>query len=432
MLSRSAPRRLVRNLRAAAVDEESVVAMSSLLGRLGSVAARAADVLAPVAGRNPDQGDDHADRALAALVLVAPAQAAPLLAAGIGRRPRALDAAAGFRSPEDSTFPYDGELLEAVRDRLTRPEDLSGNEPQQLMHLLAGWGAQAAPTLPVLCSALQRFPGQAAQAIASVAADCAPEDRARAVASLRARAEQGVLPAARALHALVGETAPLLHCLEQELRRGAGQLGAAASAAGALGFRGATLAPVLRETLNRSDNGTTPALDDDTELAQALWRVTGEADEAAAVLDSVFARAEQSPWSRWSVARAARTTALLGPAARPLAARLEAALDDPVSAPAAVLALAAVAEPGSLDRTALAAAALRSAEADADPAGAIDALEALGPDVLTGDHLRRLAVLADGDARIVRSGAETRIIDQDTVFRRRAQELLTTLTATAS
>ncbi|MFE0372306.1 hypothetical protein [Streptomyces tendae] len=35
------------NLRAAAVDEESVVAMSSLLGRLGSVAAPVADILTP-------------------------------------------------------------------------------------------------------------------------------------------------------------------------------------------------------------------------------------------------------------------------------------------------------------------------------------------------------------------------------------------------
>ncbi|MFF7987303.1 hypothetical protein ACFZDK_50935 [Streptomyces sp. NPDC007901] len=70
MLSRSAPQRLVRSLRAAAMDEESVVAMSSLLGRLGPAAAPTAEVLAPLAGRNPDHDDDHADRALAALVLV--------------------------------------------------------------------------------------------------------------------------------------------------------------------------------------------------------------------------------------------------------------------------------------------------------------------------------------------------------------------------
>ncbi|MFF2205817.1 hypothetical protein [Streptomyces sp. NPDC058145] len=41
---------------------------------------------------------------------------------------------------------------------------------------------------------------------------------------------------------------------------------------------------------------TTPRpLGKDTELAEALWRVTGKADEAVAVLNSVFARAEQSP-----------------------------------------------------------------------------------------------------------------------------------------
>nr|WP_134655874.1 hypothetical protein [Streptomyces sp. H23] len=118
-------------------------------------------------------------------------------------------------------------------------------------------------------------------------------------------------------------------------------------------------------------------------------------------------------------------TALLGPAGRPLAARLEAALNDPVQAPAAVLALTAVAEPASLDRTTLAEAALQSAESDADPAGACDALEALGPDALTNDHARRLAALADGDARVVRSGVEDRVIHQDETLRNRARALLT-------
>lgn len=102
MLSRSAPRRLLAGPRAAAVDEEAVVAMASLLGRLGTAAAAAAYILAPLAGRNPNQTDDHADRALAALVLVAPAQASPFLASGLGRRPRALDTAAGFLRPADS------------------------------------------------------------------------------------------------------------------------------------------------------------------------------------------------------------------------------------------------------------------------------------------------------------------------------------------
>ncbi|MER5812774.1 HEAT repeat domain-containing protein [Streptomyces sp. NPDC002033] len=425
-LSRSAPARLVRSLAAAAaVDEQALVGAASLLGRLGSVAAPAADALAGLARRNPDRDDDHADRALAALVLVAPARAVPLLAAGLGRRPRALDAAAGFRSSAESPFPYDPGLLDAVRERLSRPEALTGNEPWQLVNLLAGWGADAGPALPVLCAALPHFPGPAAPVIAALAAGRAPSDRSRAVAALRAAAERGVLPAAKGLYDLVGDAVPLLHCLERELRRGGHDLRAAVAAAAALGHRGAALAPALREALGGPDGDSTPPPPDTaTALAEALWRVTGRADEAVAVLDSVFARTADDPWSRWPVVRAARTAALLGPAGRPLVARLEAALDDPVQAAAAVLALTAVAEPAAPDRPALVGAALRSAEADADPTGACDALEALGATAVTGDHLRRLAALADGDARVIRSGVEDRVIGQDEALRVRVRALL--------
>ncbi|WP_328946130.1 hypothetical protein OG259_36470 [Streptomyces sp. NBC_00250] len=429
MLSRSAPSRLVPSLRAAAVDEKSVVDIASLLGRLGSVAAPAADVLAPLAGRNPRENDDHADRALAALVLVAPAQALPLLAAGLGHRPRALGAITGLRKPAGPALPFDKGLLDAVRDLLSRPESLTGNEPWQLTDLLAGWGADAAPALPELCAALPHHPSQAALAIASVAEACAPPDRTRAVTCLRAASEQGVLHAAKALYTLVGEPAPLLSCLDRALGSGGRDVDWEAGILGALGPLGAALAPVLREALSDSDSTTTPALDTDTALAEALWRITGDADEAVAVLDSVLARAEHGSWSRWSVVRAARAAALLGPAGRPLAARLEAVLDDPVQAPAAVVALTAVADPASLDRTALAEAALRSAEQDADPTGACDALEALGSTALTTDHLRRLAELADGDARVVRSGVEDRIIHEDEALRTRARALMTTFTA---
>ncbi|MFD7048498.1 hypothetical protein ACFWBS_17790 [Streptomyces mirabilis] len=88
-----------------------------------------------------------------------------------------------------------------------------------------------------------------------------------------------------------------------------------------------------------------------------------------------------------------------------------------------------MAEPASLDRTALASAVLWSAEQEADPTGACDALEALGVAALTADHLRRLSALADGDARIIRSGAEDRIIRQDEALRNRARALVTTFTA---
>ncbi|MGC0380210.1 hypothetical protein [Streptomyces sp. SAI-129] len=78
-----------------------------------------------------------------------------------------------------------------------------------MTNLLAGWDAEAAPALPELCAALQRFPGQAARAIAAVVAVCAPADRARAVTSLpTVAAEQGDLAAAKALYHLDGEIAP--------------------------------------------------------------------------------------------------------------------------------------------------------------------------------------------------------------------------------
>ncbi|MGW0580782.1 hypothetical protein ACWD25_33670 [Streptomyces sp. NPDC002920] len=434
MLSRSAPRQLLDGLRVAAVDEEAVVAMVSLLGRLGATAAPAADVLAPLAGRNPEQADDHADRALAALVLVAPAQAAPLLADGFGRRPRALDAAAGFMAPVGSVFPCNGELLGAVRRRLARPEILSGNEPGQITHLLGGWGPQAASALPELFEALAHFPGQAAPAIAAIARVAEPDERAQAAQVLRAAAEKEVVPAAQALYDLVGDHNPLVDLLEQALRHGGHQTRQAAATAAALGSRAGALAPALRAALG-GPNGdtTTPALDADTALAEALWRVTQDATTVVAALDSVFDRSEDNRWSQWSVVRAARAAALLGPAGRPLSSRLEAALGQPVQAPASVLALTVVAEPASLDYTALADIVLRSAEQEADPTGALDALAALGAAAVTAEpeHLRRLAVLADGDGRTIRSGVEDRVIREDEAFRTHARRLLTAFKATA-
>lgn len=242
---------------------------------------------------------------------------------------------------------------------------------------------------------------------------------------LRAAADQGSIPAAKAVFDLAGEHEPLLRCLDRDIRLGGRGLTEAAGQPGPLGTRAAELAPVLRAALAGWGGGMgTPTLDADIAIAGALWHITGDAAEAVAVLDSVFERAQHNPWSQWSMVRAARTTALLGPAGRPLTARLEALLDDPVQAPAAALALTAVAEPASLDRIALAAAVLWSAERDADPTGACDALEALGADALTADHLRRLSDLAEGDARVVRSGVEGRVIRQDEAFRIRARGLL--------
>ncbi|MER5479171.1 hypothetical protein ABT026_19705 [Streptomyces sp. NPDC002734] len=439
-LSRSAPRRLVPGLLASvgadagrAPEERDLVDVSSLLGRLGAAAAQAAPALAPLAGRNPEREDDHADRALAALVLTAPAEAAPLLAGALERRPRALDAAAGFHAPLDAcALPYHERLLDAVRRRLREPDDLDSAEVWRLTGLLTGWGARSAVTLEELLELLPRFPVQVAPAVAAVAAACPPAERTRAAEALRSVAVAGeaapgggALPAARALHALTGDHAPLLDRLARQLTAGAREVAEAASAAAELGPRAASLAPALRAALSDPDDRAVhPVLDADTAIAMALWSVEGDAGTAVAVLDSVFARTEGDPWARWTAVRAARAAARTGPAGRPLTARLEILLADPEQTPAAVLALAAVADPAALDRPALAAAVLDAAEADADPAGALDALEALGVEALPADCLRRLEDLAEGDARIVRSGLENRIIGQDEAFRDGARALL--------
>ncbi|MER5887487.1 hypothetical protein ABT160_27040 [Streptomyces sp. NPDC001941] len=431
-LSRSAPVRLLEGLRAAAVDERSVVVMASLLGRLGPVAAPVADVLVEVARRDPEHVDDKADQALAALVLVAPAVAVPHLTAGLGRRPRALDAAGGLHAA-DAAFPFDPALLDAVRERLARPEALTGNEPWHLTALLAGWGTSAAPALPELCAALPHYPSQAARAIASVLTGTRTDgdlaaDRARAVAALRAAAGKGSLQAAEAVNALTGDAGPLLGRIEHQLRVDGSDVAEAATALEPLGPRGAALVPALRAAFSGPEEPLSPALDADTAIARALWSLTGRADETVAVLASVFARAAGGAWTRWQVVRAARAAAAVGPEARSLVPHVEAVLDDPQQAPAAVLALLAVADPARLDHAALADAALRSAEWDADAPGACDALEALdtaasGTEWST-DHLRRLAELADGDRRVVRSGLANRIIAEDEVLRSRARALI--------
>ncbi|MFF3504707.1 hypothetical protein [Streptomyces sp. NPDC003247] len=427
-LSRSAPRRLLPALVPPA-DDDAVVAVASLLGRLGTDAAPAARALAPLAGRDPAQDDDRADRALAALVLIAPREAAPLLARGLGRRPRALDCAAGFRLPTDPRrpFPYDDELLDAVRRRLSRPDLLSGNEPWQLANLLAGWGARAAAALPELCAALPHLAERVAPATAAIASACAPGDRhrERTVAALRATAENGALPVAKALYDLTGEDQALLSCLTRHITGNTRDLGEAVRTAGALGPRAASLVPALRAALSGPQGrAVTPVLDTDTALAEALWRITRDAAPVLSALDSVFARAAQSPWHRWSAVRAARVTALLGAAGRPLTPRLEPLLDDPVQVSAAALALVAVAEPSAPDRAALAAAVVEAAGRGADATAVCEALEALGADALPATHLPRLAALAEGDARVVRSGVEERIIGRDEAFRERARTLL--------
>ncbi|GAA4932145.1 HEAT repeat domain-containing protein [Streptomyces coeruleoprunus] len=419
-MSRHVPSRLLPALMRAVADAASAGEVLTLVAQFGPAAADAAPALATLARRDGHDDADLADRALGVLAVVAPERAAPLLARDLAHSCRGLDGAAGIQAPEDVAFPFDPDLLDAVRARLT-DGDLGPTGPYRLTRLLAGWGERAAAALPELYEALPRFPEQAAHAVAAV---CPPAERDLAAAVLRPEADKGSPAAARALYDLTGDSGPLLATLERRLGEGRDAAADAARTAAELGPEAASLAPALRAALSDPRDGgtTTPDLDADTAIAVALWRTTGDADTAVRVLDSVLARATGEMWFRWSAIRAARAAALLGPSGRPLVPRLAALLDDPERAPSAILALLAVADPATLDAADLAGIAVRSAESE--PLTACEALEALGPAALSPDHVRRLTTLAERDLRVVPSGLESQVGRADDQFRTRLRALL--------
>ncbi|MGW2376986.1 hypothetical protein [Kitasatospora sp. NPDC001683] len=401
--SRSAPRRLVPAIARHAADDTA----ARLLTKLGPLAAEAAPALAELA----EQSDEKAaDQALAVLVRVAPRQAAPLLARDLARRPRALEAAGGFRAPE---FPFDAGLLAAVRERLAA-DGLGDSETISLIHLLRTWGRQAAAGLPELSAALPRHQ-YAATAIAAVAADLgAAVERAQAVASLRAVA--GPVPVAWAHHQLTGETDLLLAAAAEGLasRR---DLAEAVRAAADLGTAAVGLLPALRAAVSQDAEATTPQLDADIAIATALWRIEGDAEEAMRILGSVLDRAGDQMWFRWTVLRAVEAAALLGPAARPLVPRLEELLAKPGKAPAAVLALLRITDPDSAELGQFAEIALDSIDAGFAVDDACEALREIGADALSARQRLRVAEFVDGDRRALGAGGVNDVVRDDEALR---------------
>ncbi len=273
---------------------------AQLLGKIGPAAAEAAAVLAELAAE-PD--DEAADQALAALVLVAPQAAAPLLARALGRRPRAMQCVAGSHAPADVPFPFDPELFAAVRARLAAkalecPEGCKDcgrsttedhNDTAGLVHLLRQWGPQAVEALPELCAVLPRF-HYAATAITAVAVGVGPEQREQAATALRVWRPEAVRGAGtaradrRGWAAVRRRRGGARHWCTR-LRRGRPRLGLS------VGPAAARLAPALRTALGRTiDRDTTPEVDADLAIALALWRIAGEAAEVVPVLASVFDR----------------------------------------------------------------------------------------------------------------------------------------------
>ncbi|MFJ2872338.1 hypothetical protein [Streptomyces sp. NPDC087298] len=424
LLSRGAPERLAGAVPALSADPADVPDAYALLMKLGPRAEAAAPVLALLA-----EGEgDPADRALEALVVVAPERAAPLLARDLGRRPRALGAACGFLTggTSETTFPYDSALLDAIRTRLGA-DGLDAYEPVRLASLLVAWGSRAAAALPELRSALPRFPAALPRALAAV---CPPEHRAATAELLTAAArsgpEEGRLPAAQAVRGLTGETGPLSAAVAAQCARDGHAVREAADLAAELGPEAAGLVPALRSALGGpADGRNVPQLEGDIAIASALWRITGRAEEAVPVLADVLARLD-AEWTDRTAVRAARAAAVIGDGARPLVPALESLLTGGLRTPAAVLALHAIA-PESLDRPRAAGLLLDAAEADADAVTALEALVVLGRAALTEDHRRRLTALAERDLRVRTSGVASGIPHADERLREQAREAVRTL-----
>ncbi|MFC8824684.1 hypothetical protein ACFT9I_04900 [Streptomyces sp. NPDC057137] len=437
-VSRAAPARLAGPLAALLVDPSSAGPALSVVTQLGEYAAPAVPALTALA----TEGGELADRALAALVGVAPETAAPLLAADLPRRPKALDAAAktrpggwdgAAREGGPDPFPYVPELLDAVRARLA-DSDIAWNESIHLGLVLAGWGQRAAPAVPDLLAALDRYPFVVLRALPAV---CPPEERDRVAAALHAAdlTEQSPLDVGSALHRLTGETGPLVRAVTDALVSGDRDVADAAKLAGELdGSEASALLPYLRAALSdtarkqgaSSEEGrTNPRLDGDTEIARALWRLTGSTDEAVAIIAGVLEEAD-GDWTRWQNVRAAGAAGALGEPGRPLAPLLERKLAHPDHAAAAALALLTV-DPTGQDRARLADAALTSAETNADPQSALDFLRAFGARNLTADQLRRLTDLAERDAHVFIPGFSNDAVRADARFREEARALLRTV-----
>ncbi|GGJ85987.1 hypothetical protein GCM10011583_17060 [Streptomyces camponoticapitis] len=446
-VSRAAAARLARPLTVLLGDPATAGGVLPLVKQLGEHAAPAAPALRAIAA----SGGELADRALAALVAVAPEQAAPLLAADLAIRPRALDeaaktnaggweAAAGEEDP--GAFPYVPELLDAIRARLA-DGDIPWNESIHLGLILARWGRRAAPAVPDLLAALDRYPFVALRALPAI---CPPEERERVAVAVRAAdlADQSPLEVGSALRRLTGETETLVRAVTDALVSGGRDLAEAAKLAAELdSSRAPELLPYLRAALSDaarkpsgSESGSaerkrdTPRLDADTEIARALWRLTGSADEALPIIAGVLESAD-GDWMRWQNVRAARAAGALGEQGRPLAPILERKLDHGDYAAAAALALLAV-DPANQDLTRLADAALASAETDSEPCTALEVLRAVGAENLTPDQLRRLTSLAERDTHVFIPGLSQDPVRADARFREEARALLRTAQVVSS
>ncbi|MFF7439539.1 hypothetical protein [Streptomyces sp. NPDC008122] len=216
-----------------------------------------------------------------------------------------------------------GVLLPPLRTRLRAVGSV--DEARALCQTLTAWGPAAAPAVPELCALLEGpaavWAAEALAAIGPEAAAAVDRERLRALIDAPPR-DQPFAPRALALAyaRLTGDRGPALALYLPRLGEPYGNDNPAILL-GELGPAGAPYADRLRELLPTDTVGWLPL-----RVGEALWRITGRADE---VVPSLVAAIE--PYARGGVTRAVTETVRLlgaiGPAAAPAVPVLRAFLD---------------------------------------------------------------------------------------------------------
>ncbi|MFE2164254.1 HEAT repeat domain-containing protein [Streptomyces sp. NPDC059447] len=215
-------------------------------------------------------------------------------------------------------------LLPPLRARLATAPTL--DERRALCRLLESWGEAAAPAIPELIALLDTDSAvwalDALAAIGPAAAEAVPRQRLRAL--LDAPPEgQSFAPRALAFAygRLTGDRDPALALLLPSLGEPYGQYNAA-TLLGELGPAGTPYVERLRELLPVHQEGWLPL-----RVSEALWRITGRADEIVPVLVRAIAPFAESGGAYRAITETVGLLAEIGPPAAPAEPVLKAFLD---------------------------------------------------------------------------------------------------------
>ncbi|MFJ8011289.1 HEAT repeat domain-containing protein [Streptomyces sp. NPDC096339] len=217
-----------------------------------------------------------------------------------------------------------GLLLPPLRARLAAASTL--DERRALCQLLRSWGAASAPAIPELTTLLDTDSAvwalDALAAIGPAAAQALPRRRLRAL--LDAPPEgQSFAPSALALAygRLTGDREPALALLLPQLGEPYGQDNTA-TLLGELGPAGAPYVERLRALLPVHEEGWLPL-----RVSEALWKITGRADEIVPVLVRAIAPFAERGGAYRAVTETVKLLAEIGPPAAPAEPVLTAFLD---------------------------------------------------------------------------------------------------------